>query len=70
MEKSKKISDVIHTLTVLFADKDRLVGFADWDALIGCVMTLQNVNNMLIAEEQVALVKIKAESEVEQNGEL
>lgn len=70
MEKSQKISSVINSLTGLFANKDNLVGFADWDVFIGCIMTLQNVQNMLIAEEQVALAKIKSESEVEQNGEL
>lgn len=68
MEKSQKISNVINNLTGLFANKDRLVGFADWDVFIGCIMTLQNVQNMLIAEEQVALSKIQ--SEVEKNGEL
>lgn len=68
MEKINKISGVISTLTGLFADKDQLIGFADWDAFIGCVIELKNVKNMLIAEENVAMAKRKTEEE--NNGEL
>lgn len=66
MEKTQIITNVINTLTSLFETKDNLVGFADWDSFIGCIIGLKKVQNMLIAEENVALAK--REAEVENNG--
>lgn len=57
MEKRQKIASVIQTLINLFADKDRLIGFGDWDAFVGCILELQNVLRMLEAEEAVAMAK-------------
>lgn len=34
---------VINTLKGLFANKSELVGFDDWDKLIGCIITLENL---------------------------
>lgn len=64
MEKTEKLTAVIQTLTRLFHDKDRLIGFDDWDAFVGCVVELQKVLNMVIAEEKVA------QERVNNNGEL
>ena len=57
MEKSQKIESVINTLLGLFSKKDRLVGIKDWDTFISCIVELQAVHSMLIAEEKVALEK-------------
>lgn len=43
MMDKEKILAVIHTLKGLFADKAELVGFDDWDKLIGCIITLENL---------------------------
>lgn len=46
------IRAVIGTLKALFSDKGELKGFGDWDALIGCVMALENIAAELSQEPQ------------------
>ena len=53
MEKLQKVRAVIEELTNLFENKGELKGFHDWDRFIGCIMVLQNVAEMLNAEEHV-----------------
>lgn len=43
MMDKEKILAVINTLKGLFAEKSELVGFDDWDKLIGCIITLENL---------------------------
>ena len=38
---------VVVQLRKLFADKNELKGFDDWDALVGCVMALESLIRML-----------------------
>lgn len=37
------IMQVIQNLKAIFKTKDRLVGFDDWDCLIGCIIALENI---------------------------
>jgi len=39
----EKLLAVSQTLRTLFAEKSELVGFDDWDKLIGCIITLENL---------------------------
>ena len=39
----EQIQAVVAQLKDLFTDKNELRGFDDWDRLIGCVMTLEQV---------------------------
>lgn len=38
---------VVSQLRRLFADKNELKGFDDWDAMVGCVMTLESLIRMM-----------------------
>ena len=44
------IKAVIVTLKSLFANKGELKGFNDWDAMIGCVVALENIVQKLQSE--------------------
>jgi len=44
------LMDVVQTLRSLFADKDELKGFSDWDKFIGCVILLEQIANRLPEE--------------------
>lgn len=46
------IMQVIQNLKAIFKTKDRLVGFDDWDCLIGCIIALENVAAALQAAEE------------------
>lgn len=37
------LTAIIHTLKSLFAEKNELKGFDDWDAFIGCIIALEGV---------------------------
>lgn len=52
MGKAQRIELIIQYLHKLFEDKDRLVGYADWDVFLGCIQELANIMKELIAEEQ------------------
>lgn len=41
------VVSVIQNLKNLFKDKDRLVGFEDWDNFLGCLVALEGVVNAL-----------------------
>ena len=45
------LNAVSEQLKSLFADKSELKGFADWDALIGCVVAINQVVAELQAQE-------------------
>ena len=42
-ESVQTIVLVIQNLRNLFKDKDRLIGFDDWDNFVGCVKTLEDI---------------------------
>ncbi len=50
---------IAQTLRDTFADKNSLDGFDDWDKMIGCVITLEQLANS---------IKDNNESEVVNNG--
>lgn len=43
----EQIIAVISTLKNLFDDKHELRGFNDWDAFIGCIITLEGIASEL-----------------------
>jgi len=49
---------VSQTLRGLFANKSELVGFDDWDKMVGCIMAIEQVANSIP----------EPESEVKNNG--
>ena len=59
-ETIQTINAVASTLRTLFAKKDNLVGFDDWDKMIGCVMALERVSQ--------DLQNVGEESKVVDNG--
>lgn len=38
---------VSQTLRGLFANKSELVGFDDWDKMVGCIMAIEQVANSI-----------------------
>lgn len=44
---------VSQTLRGLFANKSELVGFDDWDKMVGCIMAIEQVANNLSEQEGV-----------------
>ena len=42
MDIAKNVMAVAKQLRKLFSEKNELCGFDDWDALIGCVMLLED----------------------------
>ena len=50
MGATETITAVIETLKSLFANGGELKGFNDWDALIGCVVALEQVKQDLQKE--------------------
>lgn len=58
----EKLTAVVGTLKNLFSDKGELRGFDDWDSLIGCVVTLENI----IAEFQTAYTTAGEEKTAEE----
>ena len=55
------IMQVIQNLKAIFKTKDRLVGFDDWDCLIGCIIALER----LAADIQMAAQAVEENSEAE-----
>lgn len=55
------LNAVAEQLKSLFADKGELKGFADWDALIGCVVAINQVIAELQAQQQQAQETPKTE---------
>lgn len=47
MGATETITAVIETIKSLFANGGELKGFDDWDALIGCVVALEQVKQNL-----------------------
>ena len=46
------LTAVSNQLKSLFADKGELKGFSDWDALIGCVVGINQAIQLLQEEQQ------------------
>lgn len=44
---------VSQTLRGLFANKSELVGFDDWDKMVGCIMAIERVANSIQEPEEV-----------------
>ena len=42
-EYANTVKQVIQNLKALFEQKDRLVGYADWDNFIGCLIALESI---------------------------
>lgn len=51
-ESVQTIVLVIQNLRNLFKDKDRLIGFDDWDNFVGCVKTLEDIAMELQVKEE------------------
>ena len=51
-ESVQTIVLVIQNLRNLFKDKDRLIGFDDWDNFVGCVKTLEDIAMELQLKEE------------------
>ena len=53
MDNAETLITVAKQLRELFAEKSELKGFDDWDRLIGCIITIQNVAQALTDEAEV-----------------
>lgn len=64
-ELIQAVEAVSSTIRSLFADKGELKGYGDWDAIVGCVITLNQVANALREMQDTPQEEIPEESTIE-----